>query len=67
MNKTDIENFEKELFERIKDYNLKDFRKGTATVHNIRWLHKNIRRFNSDKEDIDRVYYILTILSKEKK
>ena len=63
----EIEKLEKELLSIIKKFDIPDHRKTCETIHNYKWLYKNIGARNSGKEKYARAMEILEILVKEKK
>lgn len=65
--KMEIEKLEKELSRIIKKFDIPDHRKTCETIHNYKWLHKNIGERNSGKEEYARAMEILEILVKEKR
>ena len=63
----EIEKLEKELLGIIKRFDIPDHRKTCETIHNYRWLYRNIGIRNSSNEKYERAMEILKILVKEKK
>lgn len=63
----ELEKLEKELFEIIRKFDIPQHRKNIDTVHNYRWLYKNIGKKNSDNVNYGRAMEILEILIKEKR
>ena len=63
----EIEKLEKELSGLIKKFDIPDHRKTCDTVHNYKWLHKNIAARNSGHKNFARAMEILEILVKEKR
>lgn len=62
-----VENLEKELFCIIKNFDIPEYRMSQRTIHNYRWMHRNIGIRNSKREKYERAMKILEILIKEKK
>ena len=58
---------EEELEKIISDFDLPQYRKNTRTIHNYRWLFKNIEKRNSQMKNISRAVEILDYLQKNKK
>lgn len=58
---------EEELEKIISDFDLPQYRKNTRTIHNYRWLFKNIEKRNSQMKNISRAVEILDFLQKNKK
>lgn len=63
----DVSKLEAELFVLLKGFDIPLYRKTNKTVHNYRWLLRNISFRNSDNKNLGRVVELLTVLSKEKK
>ena len=61
------EELEKELMGIVGKMDIPDYRKRNETIHNYRWMFKNIGFRNSDNKNFGRVMEILEILIKEKK
>lgn len=62
-----IDLMEKELEKIITNYDLPSYRKTTKTIHNYRWLFKNIEKRNSAMKNLKRAMEILDFLQKNKK
>lgn len=63
----ELEKLEKELSAIIRKFDIPEHRKNYLTIHNYRWLYKNIGARNSDKDGFKRAMEILEILIKEKR
>ena len=63
----DVSCLEEELLVLLKGFDIPLYRKTTKTVHNYRWLLRNVSFRNSDNKNYDRVIELLKVLSKEKK
>lgn len=63
----EIEKLEEELLGIIKKFDIPCHRKTCRTIHNYKWLYRNIGVRNSGNEKYERAMEILKILIKEKK